>query len=86
MGGGALTKEHAGIKLTTMWPGEQGRGRFFPDCRSGGSHRFGAVHFLDSRNVVLRVCRFCDAEKIIEYIVMDGQLRETILKAKKDEI
>jgi hypothetical protein len=54
-----------------------------PDCRNGGQHRFGIPRFLKSRNVVLRACRFCQAEKITQYDVADGKLIETKLKVPK---
>lgn len=70
-----------------MWPSDNllGKGIFnnhIPDCRNGGAHRWGNIHFMSkSRDTVIRVCRYCQAEIIRKLDIIDGKLVETILKS-----
>ena len=59
-----------------------GRGSYILafDCRNGGPHRWSSLHFMRKRNVTIRVCRLCDAERIVQYDVTNGKLVEKVLK------
>lgn len=70
------------------WPGE-GRGTPYyqrtppPTCREGGTHRWGALHFLTmDRTVTVRVCRYCDLELVRRFVVKDGKLVSVKLDVK----
>jgi hypothetical protein len=66
-----------------MWPNTLGRANYsspYPDCRNGGFHRWGALHFMKQRNVTIRVCRLCDQERIVQYDIEEGKLTEIPLK------
>lgn len=71
-----------------MWDNDKGgAGHSNPkiDCRNGGNHRFGALHFLKQRNITIRTCRYCAAERITQYDVIDGKLVETPLKISNQQ-
>lgn len=64
-----------------MWPNRREGDSYPPDCRTGGSHRFGNLHFTDRlRTTYIRICRLCPAELIKRIEVIDGKLVETVLK------
>lgn len=64
------------------WPETwRGKGVFWPDCRSGGQHRWGQIKLLvDDRRTTLRACRYCLAEVVRRMTVVDGKLVEVVLK------
>ncbi len=68
-----------------VWPAKVGEGGSYrehiPDCRNGGQHRFGAIHFLPvDKSVMVRVCRTCEAERFLKFELKDGKLLEINLK------
>jgi hypothetical protein len=65
-----------------MWPNDNfGRGGNYnpkPDCRDNGPHRWGNLRFLPAdKRVTIRVCRFCEVEKIRRMEIIDGKFVET---------
>lgn len=67
-----------------MWPRAFGVGAIapkgLPDCRNGGSHRYGGLHFLPvDKSVMIRACRLCASERIIKFQIVDGQIQEAVI-------